>query len=225
MFIISAIPNIVNRLTGQDVGGFFIGFFVALILSFLQILILIGLIKISLDVVCGKTENPKIKELFSHANLLIKYVLASSLRGLISTGPIILILLLYLVSSLFNFGTIVQIILAFMGIIALVFMIIYSIRLSYYPYFIVEGSGIIESLKNSYKITKGMVWSLMVLGFVLGLINLLGVLCLFVGLLVTVPISYVASAYVYKKLKEANSSLLTEIKDAKINTPITPETK
>ena len=49
-----------------------------------------------------------------------------------------------------------------------------------------------------------MVWPIFVFYIVLALINFLGIVALFVGLFVTIPITYLADTYIYRKLKEAN---------------------
>ncbi|HNV96777.1 MAG TPA: DUF975 family protein [bacterium] len=215
IFLITYIPQTVNKLTTTDENQFSVmGILFHLIFWFLQIIVSIGITKLCLNVVYDKIEKPKIKDLFSGSDLFIKYLLASILFSAFVFLPTGIIFAFFILMMVLKVNIIINIILGILGLASLVFMIIYSIRLSYYPYFIIEGLGIIESLKKSYKITKGLVWSLMVLGFVLGLINLLGLLCLGVGLLVTIPISYIATAYVYKKMKEVN-----------FNNPTPPEIK
>lgn len=68
-------------------------------------------------------------------------------------------------------------------------------------YAVVDGAGIVASLRRSAAMTKGVKWSLA--GFLLALVglNLLGALAFMVGLLITVPISLLAYAHVYLKLK------------------------
>lgn len=83
--------------------------------------------------------------------------------------------------------------------------IILSIRLSLAPYFVVDkNAGPLESLKKSFTVTKGLTWKLFFFGLVWMLINLAGVLCLFIGVLVTFPVTLIASVYVYKKLTSSS---------------------
>jgi uncharacterized membrane protein len=58
----------------------------------------------------------------------------------------------------------------------------------------------VEAVKTSWRMTKGNVWNLFFFGILLGLINILGFLCLIVGLFITVPLSMLATAFVYRKL-------------------------
>lgn len=78
--------------------------------------------------------------------------------------------------------------------------IILAIRLQFGPYLVVDkGAGPLESLKQSFALTKGFTVKLLLFGLVGFLINLAGMLCLFVGLLVSIPVTWLAAVYVYKK--------------------------
>jgi uncharacterized membrane protein len=76
-----------------------------------------------------------------------------------------------------------------------------SLRYSMARFAVVDGEGITDSLRKSAQETKGVKWHL--LGFFLALIglNILGAVALLVGLLVTLPVSAIAYAHVYLKLK------------------------
>jgi len=60
--------------------------------------------------------------------------------------------------------------------------------------------GPIEALKESYRITSGHRWSILGLILVLFLINLLGLLALIVGMLVSIPIALLALTHAYRVL-------------------------
>lgn len=57
-------------------------------------------------------------------------------------------------------------------------------------------------LKESAKITKGNMWRLFGFLLMVTLINIIGLLLFIVGLLVTVPVTMIATAYVYDHLKK-----------------------
>jgi uncharacterized membrane protein len=79
--------------------------------------------------------------------------------------------------------------------------IFFGIRLKYATYLVIDKNlGPLEAIKGSWKITRGNVWNLFFLSILLGLINLLGLLCLVIGLFITVPLSMLATAFVYRKL-------------------------
>ncbi len=92
--------------------------------------------------------------------------------------------------------------LVFVGIIALIIPGIYlALRFSMARFAVLEGAHITESLRKSSRLTHGHKWKLLWFFLVLGVINLLGALALAVGLLVTIPVSLIAYAHVYLKLK------------------------
>lgn len=89
------------------------------------------------------------------------------------------------------------------GFIALILPGIYiAIRLQFIVFAVLDGFGPMEALRKSWKMTAGRVWWLFgfnLLGF---FINVLGLLFLIVGIVVTFPLTYTAQAIVYKTLFE-----------------------
>ncbi len=145
---------------------------VGLIFYIIKIIVDIGLIKIALDFVDGK--KPEFMDLFKHYNLFVKYFLGSILYGLIVGIGLILLVV--------------------PGIILM-------IRLQFYSYLIIDkGLGPIEALKSSWQLTKDSGMNLFLYGLaVLGVI-LLGVLALIIGIFVAIPVTMLATAYIYRKL-------------------------
>jgi len=88
------------------------------------------------------------------------------------------------------------------GLILLIVPGIYwGIKYHFFAYFIIdEGVGPTEALRKSGEITYGVKWELLLLALAFLGINLLGILACFIGLFVTIPITIVATAYVYRKL-------------------------
>ena len=145
---------------------------VNLICSILGTIVELGMIKIFLNF-CDNLKS-KISDLFSQYRLFFRYFFASILSGLITLFGMILLIIpgIYL-----------------------------GIRFQFFGYFIVDKkAGVIESLKRSWRITKGNAWNLFLFGLLLGAINLLGVLCLVMGLFATIPTTEAAFAFVYRKL-------------------------
>jgi uncharacterized membrane protein len=127
--------------------------------------------KIALEFVGGK--KPKFSDLWYYKPIL-NYFLASVVQGIIVTIGFILLII--------------------PGIIL-------SIRLYYTYYLIIDKNlGFVEAIKKSWAITRGNTWNLFFFGVLIGLINILGALCLIVGLFVTVPLSLLALTFVYRKL-------------------------
>ena len=147
----------------------------------LALLIGMGLIKISLQF-CDN-EKGRFGDLFSCFPLILKYL----------------------------FAAILYILIFYAGLILLIFPgIIWGIKFSLFPYFIVDKNmGIIESLKASSRATKGAKWDILGFWFVAWVISLSGMLCLLIGLFATIPTIMVATALVYRKL---SSQTVTEQK-------------
>ena len=133
---------------------------------------MIGLVKISLDFCDGK--RPKISDLFTQYPLFFKYLIGMVLYGLI----------------------------VFSGTLLLIIPgIIWSLKYWFFDYYIVDqGLGPVKSLKSSSAITKGIKMDLFLFLLLLALMNIAGALLLLIGLFITVPVSMVAAAFVYRKL-------------------------
>ncbi len=65
--------------------------------------------------------------------------------------------------------------------------------------------------KKAGEITKGYLWKLIGFSIVLGLLNILGAICLLVGLLVTIPVSKLAQARAYDYLKNKKGETHTDV--------------
>jgi uncharacterized membrane protein len=95
--------------------------------------------------------------------------------------------------------TVIAIALGFLALI--VPGIILSMGLAFVSYLVVDrGLGPIEAIKESWRITKGHKWQLLLLFLALLGINLLGILALIIGVFVTVPITMLAFAHAYRTL-------------------------
>jgi hypothetical protein len=64
-----------------------------------------------------------------------------------------------------------------------------------------------EIFKKAGNITQGSFWKLVGFGVTLFFVNVLGLICLFVGLIVTIPTTKIAQAKVYEHLKTKLGSL------------------
>lgn len=176
-WIACGVPQFIGGLFQESVPALSIVF--QLVSTVIQILVTIGLTKICIQFCDGKV--PKFSELFSNMHLFLKVFAASILQALIVLGGLILLII--------------------PGII-------FSIKLQFVTYLVVDkGMGPVEAVKRSWLITKGIKWQLFLFGLLLGVINILGMLVLFVGLFVTVPVTMIAYTYVYRKL-EGNDALV-----------------
>jgi uncharacterized membrane protein len=144
-----------------------------------QWFLIIGLLKISLQFV--DNQESKLGDLFSGADRFLPYVLATILYGLMGLVGLILLIV--------------------PGIIVL-------IMFGFYSYLIVDkGMGPVVALKASMAVTKGARWRLFLFGLVIGLLNMAGALLFMVGLFVTIPMTLVATAHVYRQLLSQTEDL------------------
>lgn len=89
----------------------------------------------------------------------------------------------------------------FIMLVAMGFAIYFAVRYSMARLAVLEGADILESLPKSTKLTHGIKWRLVLFALAIAGLNLLGLIALVVGLLVTIPVSVLAFAHVYLKLK------------------------
>ena len=76
--------------------------------------------------------------------------------------------------------------------------------------------GPIEAIKTSGAITKGSKWDLLLFVLFVFVINLVGAVFLGVGLFITVPITSVATAFIYQKLANQLALKTVEVKGSTV---------
>jgi uncharacterized membrane protein len=99
----------------------------------------------------------------------------------------------------------------FLGIILLIVPgIIAALGLMFAPYLVIDkGLGPVNALKESWRITTGHKSQLFLFALAIIGINILGLLALVVGLLVSIPVSILASVHVYRALEHAANEVTT----------------
>ena len=147
------------------------------VIAILEFFVGIGATVIALKLARG--HHAKYADLMPQMRLAWRYFLASLLVGLIVVCGLILLIIpgIYLI-----------------------------LRFSMTRFAVVDGAGVNESLSLSTKLTGGVKWHLLGFFVVLILLNIVGALLLLVGLLVTMPVSMLAAAHVYLKLKGRHHS-------------------
>ncbi len=140
-----------------------------------DMVIWMGLIKMTLRFVDG--DRGELADLFSTFPLIFGFLVASIAVGLV----------------------------AMVGFCLFVIPGIYwSIRLYMFPWVLVDKEvGPFEAMRLSWEMTRGSCWNFFLLALLLGLINILGMMAIFIGLLITVPLSIVAVGYTYRRLEES----------------------
>ena len=85
--------------------------------------------------------------------------------------------------------------------------VIWALKYQFFGYLIVEkGMSPMEALRKSGNITYGKKWFLLLFWIVLLCLNILGAIVAGIGLLVTIPVSLLATVYIYKKLSEKHTT-------------------
>jgi uncharacterized membrane protein len=81
--------------------------------------------------------------------------------------------------------------------------IIIAVRFCFYGFFVIdEDAGPIDAIHRSVRLTEGVGFDLFLFAMLLAGINFLGVLALGLGLFVSIPVSILATAYVYRDLEQ-----------------------
>ncbi len=155
--------------------------FFAIAVTIVMIIVRIGYTKVFLRIYDG--EMPKFTDLFKEYRYFWNYLGVSLLVGLAVVGGVIFLII--------------------PGVIL-------AVRLSFAPIIVIDTKiGPVEAIKESYNITKGVFWKMLLFWISIGLLNLAGFVALVVGLLVSIPVSTLATIYVYRELTKAKAGVST----------------
>lgn len=148
---------------------------VSIISSLLQVFIGLGFIRFLLNLIDGKKYS--LEDLFRGANSFYHY--------------------LYFAVGTFLYGVLVTL----GSILFIIPGIIMMIGFYFVQYILAEEkAGIFESFKQSWEMTKGNRWKILWLLILILLFNILGALALIIGLFITIPVSYIIGARLYRTL-------------------------
>ena len=174
---ITWIPTIIANGVQRDFAG--LAFIFRIIGFVANIIISIGLITIALKFL--DDQQPMFENLFSFKPHFWKFLGASILTGLVVWAGF----LLFIVPGIY-----------------------WALKFQFYSYFVVDqGCDPVEAMRRSSKITQDVKWKLLGFGIVLAIINIIGFVCLVVGLLVTIPVTLLAYSSVYRKLLSQTESI------------------
>ena len=79
-----------------------------------------------------------------------------------------------------------------------------GVRMKFFPYVVIENenASILDLIKMTYKLSAHHFLPIFLFLIAATLLNILGVMFFFVGILVTIPVTVLASAHMYNKLKD-----------------------
>ena len=93
---------------------------------------------------------------------------------------------------------------AVIGVAGVVLSVYLGLRYSMVRFAVLDDAGVAGSLRRSAHLTLGAKGRLLFFFIVLGALNMLGAIALGIGLLITLPVSMLAYAHVYLKLKSSH---------------------
>ncbi|MDX1672779.1 MAG: hypothetical protein R3211_10590 [Balneolaceae bacterium] len=150
-------------------------------LSLFQMLLSIGFIKIMLKLVDDRDTG--VTDLFNNLSLLLSYLVASFLYSLIVIAGLFLLIV--------------------PGIIA-------AVRLQFFPYYIIErDANAFQALQNSYVSTRNLTFELFLFGLTVLILNVAGVMVFGIGLVLSYPVTTMATAVIYRGLKDEAEQIPT----------------
>ncbi len=136
----------------------------------------LGMLKVYLK--AARDEEPSVGDLFSIGPYYLTGLLASLVLGAAVLGGVL-----------------------FTWFLLFIPLFIMLIGFWMHKYLIIDQQlGPIECLKESWRITHGEKGDLFLFGLVTFFINLAGFLCCIVGLLITVPVTAIATSYIYDNI-------------------------
>jgi uncharacterized membrane protein len=171
-WLLTGIPSNAADNLQENAAG--LSFLLRLVQIVLQTIVSIGLIRIQLKFLDG--EKPEFGDLFKFQKHFWRFLGASILYALM-VG---------------------------IGLFFLIVPGIYlALRFQFFAFSIVDrDASIMDSFRQSTRLTHSVKWKLLGFEILLMLINILGLLCLVIGIFATAPTTMMAMAAVYRKLLE-----------------------
>jgi hypothetical protein len=198
-----------NSLSGNiKVLFVFTGFALAILHNFLHI----GFLKFGLRLIDG--ERPKVKELLSYSEYFWYFLFGTILQGVIA-GAIFLFGFGVVIVLGLMFHSFVQTVagIGFFVIIALIAFLIcltFVLRFMFTPALILDQNlGPIRAIKQSVRMTEGLSWKLLGFALVVIFLNIAGAVAIFIGLLITIPVSLLAYLYIYRSVLKTELPIKT----------------
>jgi uncharacterized membrane protein len=99
----------------------------------------------------------------------------------------------------------------------------WAVRFSFSPLIVIDTrSEPIVSMKESYAITKGNFWRLLLFWVVVCLVNIFGMILFGIGLLVSIPLTTLASVWVYRNLSKNRTPVAEKVETTPVLHGSTP---
>lgn len=213
LFAIQVAQSIVSEVLEETL----IGILASIVLMLVGLVVGVGAAVITLKI--AKGHSAQYRELLQPVEFIVRFVLAGFYAAVITALPVLAAAAIFVPLGVLIAGPevvlaetaptvltqqmVVGIVVAGIGIaIGVVGSLYLALRYFMVRFAVVDGAGISESLKKSRHLTVGVKWKLVLFVLAAIVLNLLGLLAFLVGVLVTLPMTMFAHAYVYLKLKE-----------------------
>lgn len=146
----------------------------SLILTFIQLFLSLGFTKIMLLLI--QDEYAEVADMFNNFRPFLSYFIANFLYGIaVALGSLLLII---------------------PGIFI-------AIRFQFFPYFILEeNASSFTALQKSYYLSQDLTLELFLFGIVVIALNVAGILFFGIGIILTYPLTTMATATIYKSLTQ-----------------------
>lgn len=153
--------------------------FISLLLTAVQIFLSLGFTKLMLLLV--QDAYVTVADMFNNFRIFFSYFVASFIYGLaVSVG-----LLLLIAPGIWI-----------------------AIRFQFFPYFIIEnGDPSLVALQKSYNLSQNLLLELFVFGVAVVFLNIIGALLFGIGVILTYPLTTMATAIIYRSLIEESDSI------------------
>jgi glucan phosphoethanolaminetransferase (alkaline phosphatase superfamily) len=182
----------------------------ALFTLFITILITIGWAKIFLGIVSN--ESVSWNTFKSEPVVWLRFIKTYVWYILYIIGYSVVVLIIPTIITIIGLATGIDamvVVGVILGSTAFVFVNIYfGVRYQFLRFAVLEYSDLRsrDIFKKAGALTDGNFWKLFLFGMVLGLVNILGFICLVVGLFATIPTTKLAQTKVYHYLKSKHSA-------------------
>lgn len=155
----------------------------------------LGAIRVSLLFYNNKPVN--LGHFFNNWKIFGKYMLASLLKSLTIISPVIVWIMIGGIAGMQR-----EVLIA-LGAVAICLCVFLAISFAFTDYFIIDKDAeIIAAFKKSWATTKGAKMRLLLMFLGLVILNLIGFAAVLVGLLVTIPLTWLIMVRAYKTLSK-----------------------
>jgi len=182
MILVSLVGQFFGATEDSLMSSYGLASVITVIVGLANVALSMGFIKLMLNIIDNK--NASVNDLFHGVRSFkhfILFIILSILVGIVTLAGFIVLIIPGIIISL-----------------GLMFA-----KLS----FVDRDMGVIETMKYNWKLTKGHRWWLFVFILVTALFNILGAIVLLIGLIITVPVTYLAHVRLYRMLTTGNMGM------------------